>query len=125
MLAFFNSSVAFVGRFDFAKPHLLLGRVWLSTDHLTLTGWNWKGRYRRCIPLHRLLHVDAEGEDLILWLFDGETLHLRTAQAVAWKAVLSATPDSEIIPKTKDQTGFSSQYAYTDGPESVERRKAE
>ncbi len=68
---------------------MLFARVTLEDDHLTRTGWTWRGRYRRRIPLDRILHVDARGDDeLILWLFDGETLRLRMKHARAWKARL-------------------------------------
>ncbi len=41
------------------------------------------------IPLRRILHVDACGDDeLILWLFDGKKLRLRMKHARAWKARL-------------------------------------
>ena len=75
--------------FAFRDPALLFARATLEDDHLTLTGWTWRGRYRWQIPLRRLLHVDARGDDeLILWLFDGETLRLCMKHARAWKAHL-------------------------------------
>ena len=86
-----DPSAALVSRFDFRNPSLLWGRVRLSPKFLLLTGWTWRGRYHRRIPLDRILHADARGDDeLILWLFDGETLRLRMKQARAWKAHLDA-----------------------------------
>ena len=80
-----------VSRFDFKNPGLLRGRVRLGADALTLTGWTWHGRYRRCIPFDRILHVDARSPDeLILWLFDGEALRLCVHQAGRWKTTLNA-----------------------------------
>ncbi len=84
-----RSSRVLCSWFAFRDPALLFARATLEDDHLTLTGWTWRGRYRWRIPLRRILHVDARGDDeLILWLFDGETLRLRMKHARAWKARL-------------------------------------
>ncbi len=84
-----RSSRAHRSWFAFRNPALLFARATLEDDHLTLTGWTWRGHYRRRIPLRRILHADARGDDeLILWLFDGETLRLRMKHARAWKARL-------------------------------------
>ena len=85
----FHSSPALRSWFAFRDPALLFARATLDQDHLALTGWTWHGRYQRQIPLDRILHADARGDDeLILWLFDGETLRLRMKHARAWKAHL-------------------------------------
>lgn len=76
-----------VSRFDFRNPSLWWARARLVADHLELTGWTWRGRYRRRIALSRILHVDVRGEDeLVLWLLEGEVLRLRVEQAQQWKA---------------------------------------
>jgi hypothetical protein len=74
--------------FDFRNPSLFRGRARLLSDSLLLTGWYWRGRYRRHISLDRILHADVRAEELILWLFDGETLRLRIDDPAAWKAAL-------------------------------------
>ena len=85
----FRSSRTLRSWFAFRDPALLFARATLDEDHLALTGWTWRGRYQRQIPLDRILHADARGdEELILWLFDGETLRLRMKHARAWKAHL-------------------------------------
>ncbi len=89
-----RSSHALRSRFAFRNPALLLAQATLEEDHLTLTGWTWRGRYRRRILLRRILHVDAQADDLILWLFDGETLRLRINRSAAWKAALNAAADA-------------------------------
>ncbi len=95
----FHSSRALRSGFAFRDPALLFARATLEDAHLTLTGWTWRGRYRRRIPLRRILHVDARGDDeLILWLFDGETLRLRMRHARAWKARLDT--QMEEVPST-------------------------
>ena len=76
--------------FDFRNPSLLRGRARLLSDSLLLTGWYWRGRYRRHIALDRILHADVRAEELILWLFDGETLRLRIDDPAAWKAAIDA-----------------------------------
>ena len=88
------SKKSLTSRFAFRDPALLLARATLDEDHLTLTGWTWRGRYRRRILLRRILHVDAQADDLILWLFDGETLRLRINRSAAWKAALNAAADA-------------------------------
>ena len=81
----------FVTRFAFRNPSLWWARAQLEPDHLALTGWTWRGRYRRQIPLAGILHVDAKDDDaLVLWLADGEALRLRVEQARRWKATLDA-----------------------------------
>ncbi len=82
----FRSSRALHSWFAFRDPALLFARATLDQDNLALTGWTWRGRYQRQIPFDRILHADARGDDeLILWLFDGETLRLRMKHARAWK----------------------------------------
>ena len=95
----FRSSRTLRSWFAFRDPALLFARATLDEDHLALTGWTWRGRYQLQIPLDRILHADARGDDeLILWLFDGETLRLRMKHARAWKARLDTqmeeTPSS-------------------------------
>ncbi len=104
-MAFLSNPSRHTHRSWFASrsPALLFARVTLEDDHLTLTGWTWRGRYRRLIPLDRILHIDARGDDeLILWLFDGETLRLRMRHARAWKARLDTQVDetSSSVPST-------------------------
>ncbi len=90
-----DSSHALVSRFAFQYPSLLWGRVRLGPDGLSLTGWTWRGRYRRQIPFDRILHVDARADDeLVLWLFNGEALRLRINRSAAWKAALNAAADA-------------------------------
>ena len=85
----FRSSRVLRSWFAFRDPALLFARATLDQHHLALTGWTWHGRYQRQIPFDRILHADARGNDeLILWLFDGETLRLRMKHARAWKAHL-------------------------------------
>ena len=80
-----------VSRFAFRDPSLWWARARLEAEHLVLTGWTWRGRYRRRIGLSRILHVDVRGEDEItLWLFEGEVLRLRIPQARRWKAGIEA-----------------------------------
>lgn len=87
MTAFGSSKTTLTGRFAFHSPALLFARAVLSPTHLTLIGWTWRGRYRRQIAITRILHVDArQADELILWLFDGETVRLRLNQAHRWKA---------------------------------------
>ena len=97
-----DSSPTLVSRFDFQNPSLLWGRVRLGPDGLSLTGWTWRGRFRRRIPFDRILHVDARADDeLVLWLFDGEALRLRIERPAAWKAALNAAADAEPNPSTQ------------------------
>ncbi|HMB93892.1 MAG TPA: hypothetical protein VKP65_23785 [Rhodothermales bacterium] len=76
--------------FDFQNPGLFRGRARLLADALVLTGWHWRGRYRRHIALDRILHADVRDNGLILWLFDGETLRLRVEHPAQWKAEIEA-----------------------------------
>ena len=87
----FHSSPALHSWFAFRDPALLFARATLDEDHLALTGWTWHGRYQRQIPLDRILHADARGDDeLILWLFDGETLRLHIERAQRWREAIEA-----------------------------------
>ncbi len=91
LLAFGRTGRTLTSGFAFRHPALLFARATLKPDHLALTGWTWRGRYRRRIPLDRILHADARGDDeLILWLFDGETLRLHIERAQRWREAIEA-----------------------------------
>ena len=80
-----------VSRFAFRDPSLWWARARLEAEHLVLTGWTWRGRYRRSIAFSRILHVDVRGQDeLVLWLVDGEVLRLRLPRARRWKTGIEA-----------------------------------
>ena len=80
-----------VSRFAFRDPSLWWARARLEAEHLVLTGWTWRGRYRRYIALSRILYVDVRDTDeLVLWLFEGEVLRLRIPRAQRWKAEIEA-----------------------------------
>lgn len=65
---------------------LLYARARLASDHLELSGWHWRGRYKRRIPLERVVHVDVKGDEgLILWLVDGEVVRLEIEQSHLWR----------------------------------------
>jgi hypothetical protein len=83
-------STPLASAFDFQNPSLLLGRAQLLADAVVLTGWHWRGRYKRRIALDRILHADVREDGLILWLFDGETLRLRVQHPEQWKAEIEA-----------------------------------
>lgn len=84
------TATSLVSAFDFQNPSLFRGRARLLADALVLTGWHWRGRYRRRIALDRILHADVRDDGLILWLFDGETLRLRMREPEQWKAEVEA-----------------------------------
>ena len=76
-------------RFSFRDPLLLCARARLYPDWLDLTGWYWRGRYHRRVPLNHLLQVDVTGSGhLLLWLASGEAIRLRLADAAAWKEAI-------------------------------------
>ena len=79
------SSPLRTGWFDFSVPTLLRPRLHLYTNRLELQGWRWLGRYRRAIPLRRILQVDATDDRLLVWLVDGTTLRLCVDDAPAWQ----------------------------------------
>ena len=73
----------------FSIPGLLFPRARLFADRLELTGWHGRGRYRRVIPVGRILQVDVPAADrLVLWLFNGETVRLQLRRARQWKAAI-------------------------------------
>lgn len=81
----------YTGRFQFSDPNLWWARARLYTDRLELTGWHWRGRYRRVLPLHQILQVDVPGdENLLIWLASGETVRLRIKEANRWKTAIEA-----------------------------------
>jgi len=74
------------GRFRFQGPVLLLPSVRLFADRIDLSGWNMEGRFRREIPLRKILQVDAPSDsELLIWLCIGEKIHLRVKDAPRWK----------------------------------------
>lgn len=95
-----TTPTSLVSAFDFQNPSLFRGRVRLLADALVLTGWHWRGRYRRRIALDRILHADVRDDGLILWLFDGETLRLRVPEPEQWKAEIEAA----IEPRSREET---------------------
>lgn len=77
------------GRFSFREPTLFFPRVQLFPDRLILSGWRWRGRYRRQIPLKAILQVDVTSTGwLLIWLTSGETVRLRLEAPEAWKWAL-------------------------------------
>lgn len=77
--------------FTFGGPVLWLARARLFADHLELSGWRLRGRYRRRIPLRNILQVDVpRAEELLLWLSNGQSLRLGIPQAHVWKERLES-----------------------------------
>ena len=77
------------GSFSFDCPTLVCARVRLYENQLELTGWRLSGRYRRRVPLPRILQVDVPDENrLLLWLADGQTLRLRIDDAQRWQQAI-------------------------------------
>lgn len=77
--------------FSFHDPSLWLARARLYPRRIDLTGWHLRGRYRRRIPLNRILQADAPGpRRLLLWLSDGEVVRLRLRDAHAWQRAIDA-----------------------------------
>lgn len=101
-----SSRDALVSRFAFLHPALLFPRATLNDGVLALTGWTWHGRYRRRIPLARILHADVRSDDeLILWLFDGEVLRLRIEGAPTWKRAIEASRETtDMTPKSRHRS---------------------
>lgn len=78
-------------RFQFRDPRLWCARARLHPNRLELTGWYWRGCYRRLLPLHRIIHVDVPGEDeLLIWLMSGETVRLQINEPNRWKTAIEA-----------------------------------
>lgn len=79
-----------VDRFAFEYPALLCSRVRLFDDGIVLTGWSWKGRYRRRLPLRHVLQIDiVDRRGILLWLASGETIRLRVRKARRWKEAVA------------------------------------
>ncbi|GIV57268.1 MAG: hypothetical protein KatS3mg042_0181 [Rhodothermaceae bacterium] len=71
------------------------GRLRLLSGALSLSGLQWRGVYRRTIPLRAVARVvwhagvpEGQGANLILTLHDGETLALWVKNAGLWKIAL-------------------------------------
>lgn len=76
--------------FSFARPTLLCARARLYENQLELTGWRLTGRYRRRIPIHRILQADVtDANCLILWMANGQTLRLRLNNARRWQQAIA------------------------------------
>ena len=84
-----NPPARMMSPFTFGGPPLVLARARLYDDRLELSGWQWRGRFRRRIPLDHILQVDVPGDDeLLLWLVNGRTIRLGISRAHEWKNVL-------------------------------------
>lgn len=81
------------GRFSFEEPTLFFRRLRLYEDRIEMSGWRWSGRYRRMIPLERVLQVDVADDRLVLWLTPGSTVRLRVDEPRAWKARIDGCLD--------------------------------
>lgn len=79
------STPLLTSRFAFQRPVLLLPRLHLYPDRLELRGWHWFERYRRSIPLERILQVDTNDGALVVWLVEGQALRLQVEDADAWR----------------------------------------
>ena len=78
------------GAFCFQTPTLFWRRLHLYANRLELRGWHWIRRYRRGLPLHRILQTDVVDATLVLWLADGTTIRLCVDDAQAWKQAIDA-----------------------------------
>lgn len=86
-----SDAAPLTGRFGFRNPSLLFPRARLGAAGLLLTGWHWRGRYRRFFPADSILQADVLDEDgLLLWLASGETIRLHIHQARVWKRAIEA-----------------------------------
>lgn len=86
--------------FTFGGPTLFLARARLYADHVELSGWRLRGRYRRRIPLGHILQVDVpNAEELLLWLANGQTLRLGIPHARAWRDTMAAEQTRHHSPK--------------------------
>lgn len=84
-------------RFRFLNPALFFPRARLDAAGLLLTGWHWRGRYNRRLPLDRILQADAlDDNGLLLWLTNGETIRLRIDRAHQWKERISVLQDRSL-----------------------------
>ena len=84
------NSTTIQSSFRFRDPMLFRPRAKLTRDAIELTGWHWKGRYRRHILLTNVLHTNAKSDDiLVLWLADGEVIRLHLDNAGTWRKAIS------------------------------------
>lgn len=82
--------------FSFRDPMLFRARAKLVRDRLLLTGWHFRGRYSREIPIAQIVHVDAkDGHGLVLWLVDGEVVRIKIDHPEIWRAALSRKRDEQ------------------------------
>lgn len=90
------------GRFAFQQPALLHAKMRLYADRLVLTGWHWRGFYRRCFPIRQILQIDALDDiGLVLWLASGEAVRLRVDHAAQWKTAFE-THQARLRDETSD-----------------------
>jgi hypothetical protein len=77
-------------------PHGRLYRAELAlyADRLSLSGWSWRGPYRRDIFLQTISDVVLPGDDrLDLYLNSGETLLFTLPAADYWRQAIIAHRD--------------------------------
>ena len=90
--------------FTFGGPAVFFGRARLYADCVELSGWQWRGRYRRRIPLDHILQVDVPSEDeLLLWLINGRTIRLGIGRALEWKEFLQERPATDATQKPRSR----------------------
>lgn len=95
---------------------LWFGWASLYKDRVCIGGWTWRGRYRRTIPLERVIEVErrpaGEGPNLILHLEGNRVVPLALGpDAVRWDAKLHDLLDqhrlnrASLAPLTPEQEG--------------------
>jgi len=141
LLSFFRRSAPPSAPPHFSNPFRLLGRQLFFTcarlygDRLELTGWEWKGRYKRVLPLEAIEDVHwwtgLSDCNLEIRLQDGESLGLWMRGAGQWKYALEEAPEDTVrraprLPKPHAprpaQRKHTSQRQPTPGPFSAEDR---
>lgn len=75
-------------------PALFKARLTLFADRLSLSGWSWRGRYRRDVPLAKIAQVHASAPDhLDVLLSSGARLALTLNEAELWRQAILAHRD--------------------------------
>lgn len=106
-----SSDALFATRCRPAAHRLLLGRLALYDDALTLRGWSLRGRYERRIPLREIERVEwssGPGVNLVLFLKEERPLPLIVKAPGLWKYTLQDHLPTLRVTATPKPAGMAS-----------------
>lgn len=92
-------------RFHFPRRRVLFGKARLFGDRIELEGWQLGRRYRRCIPLAEIAHLESYAHEknahLTLFLDSDEVVILYMKDAFLWRTLFENWMEYDVLPSAR------------------------